>query len=262
MTIRIKPPLCYSRIGMRDNQEDCIFPLEGEATAQSRFFILCDGMGGHHHGEVASALVCETLSKFFTSHLLKDDVLSEALFKQGLSEAYDSLDKNDDGSYKKMGTTLVFIYLHSEGCFTAHIGDSRIYLVRPKKGIMHQSVDHSLVNDLLRIGEITPQEALNHPQKNIITRAMQPHLEQRCKAEIHQLTDIQAGDYLFLCSDGVLEQLTNEKLVAVLSDSSLSDDEKIKALEDISLHKTRDNFSAYLIPVDQIESENSFLILS
>ena len=252
MTIDIKQPLSYSHIGRKDNQEDAIYPTLGNASIHHRFFVLCDGMGGHHHGEVASNLVCEAFEKFFTSHPLKDGFLSEELFKQGLSAAYDALDENDDDSYRKMGTTLTFIYLHSGGCFAAHIGDSRIYHIRPNKGLMYQSNDHSLVNDLLRIGEITPEEAINHPQKNILTRVMQPHLERRYRAEICQLSDIQQGDYLFLCSDGVLEQLNNVQLFDILSNSKLSDQQKLTALEEISLHKTKDNFTAHLIPIDRV----------
>jgi len=255
MIISIKQPLSYSRAGKKEKQEDCIYPPGGKATGKNRFFILCDGMGGHNNGEMASSLVCETLGKFFESHPLKGGFLTEELFKQGLSEAYDALDKQDDGSFRKMGTTLAFIYFHKGGCFSAHIGDSRIYHIRLGKGLAYQSADHSLVNDLLRIGEITPEDTINHPRKNIITRVMQPYLEHRHKAEIHQLTDIQPGDYFFLCSDGVLEQLTNDKLIAVLSDITLSDEQKMNALEDISLNKTKDNFTAYLIPVDQVEYE-------
>ena len=257
MIISINQPLSYSHIGRRDNQEDCIYPSEEHATARNRFFILCDGLGGHNNGEVASKLVCETLGDFFEARLLEGGFLKEELFNRGLSEAYDALDKNDDGSFRKMGTTLAFIYFHKGGCFSAHLGDSRIYHIRPGKGLAYQSADHSLVNDLLKIGEITLEEAINHPQKNVITRAMLPHLKQRYKAEIHSLNDIQPGDYFFLCSDGVLEQLTNDKLVAVLSGTTLSDRQKMNALEEMSLDKTKDNFTAYLIPVSQVEYEEN-----
>jgi len=253
MTITINQPLSYSHIGQKPNQEDCVYPQAKAATPQHRFFILCDGMGGHSHGEVASRIVCETLGAFFESHPLEDGYLEESLFKQGLSKAYDALDEYDDGeSFRKMGTTLAFVCFHRGGCFTAHLGDSRIYQIRPGRGVVFQSIDHSLVNELLQIGEISEEEAVNYPHKNIITRAMQPHLEQRYKAEIHQLTDLQKGDYFFLCSDGVLEQLTNEALVSVLSDNSLSDGQKMKALEEISIGKTHDNFTAWLIGVDQV----------
>ena len=262
MKITIHQPLSYSHIGRKDNQEDSIYPPQGQATLKHRFFVLCDGMGGHNNGEVASRLVCETLGQFFESHTLKDGFLTEELFKEGLSTAYNTLDNNDDGSFKKMGTTLAFIYLHNGGCLSAHIGDSRIYHIRPGKGLMYQSSDHSLVNELLKIGEITPEEAINHPQKNVITRVMQPHLEQRYKAEIHQLTDIKAGDYFFLCSDGVIEKLTNDQIIAILSDKTISNEQKLKKFEEVGLNKTKDNFTAYLIPINQVKHKRHITITS
>lgn len=255
MKISIRPPLSYSHIGRKENQEDRIYPPKGNANEANRFFILCDGMGGHENGEVASETVSETLGHFFESGNPADGIVTDAFFNQGLAAAYDALDSKDNGAVRKMGTTLAFIYLHRKGCLAAHIGDSRIYQIRPGKGLLYQSSDHSLVNELLKIGEITPEEAEVYPQKNVITRAMQPNLERRYKAEIHQLTDIQPGDYFFLCSDGVLEQLTNDKLCSVLSDTTLSDIEKIKELQTIGEHVTKDNYTAYLIPIDQVEPE-------
>lgn len=85
-----------------------------------------------------------------------------------------------------MGTTLTFLCLHTNGATVAHIGDSRVYQLRPasKKSparIVFRTQDHSLVNDLVKIGEITEEEAKHHPQKNVITRAMQPCQEHRAK---------------------------------------------------------------------------------
>lgn len=255
MKISIRRPVSYSHIGRKDNQEDRIYPLQEQVSEASRFFILCDGMGGHENGEVASETVSESLGRFFESGKLTDGIVTDEFFNKGLAAAYDALDSKDNGAVRKMGTTLVFIYLHRKGCLVAHIGDSRIYQIRPGKGLLYQSSDHSLVNELLKIGEITPEEAEVYPQKNVITRAMQPNLERRFKAEIHQLSDIQPGDYFFLCSDGVLEKLTNEKLCSVLSDTALSDTEKMKTLEAIGENATKDNYTAYLIPIDQVESE-------
>jgi len=213
MVIRIRQPLSYSRMGKRDNQEDCIYPPEGQASSRNRFFILCDGMGGHNNGEVASNIVCETLGKFFESQPLEKGFLTDDLFKQGLSEAYDALDKQDDGAFRKMGTTLTFIYLHRGGCVAAHLGDSRIYHVRPGKGLAYQSADHTLVNDLLKIGEITPEEAINHPQKNIITRALgsSKHIE----ADFYRF-DLHEGDRVLLCTDGLHGELTDDEIADII----------------------------------------------
>lgn len=256
MKIIIRQPLCFSEIGRKDNQEDCIYPSAKEVNVQNRFFILCDGMGGHENGEVASATVCEALGKYFNSNIPEDGVMTPDLFKQALEYAYNELDKKDTGGLKKMGTTMTCLYLHKKGYLVAHIGDSRIYHIRPNTGIVYQSSDHSLVNDLLRAGELTEEEALNFPQKNVITRAMQPNLERRHKADVFSFSDIKKGDYFFLCCDGVLEQLTNDRLCEILSDKKLNDSQKLDAIKQVCDGKTKDNYTCYLIPVDDVVMED------
>ena len=260
MEIIIRKPLSFSRIGQKDNQEDCIYPAANKATTKNRFFILCDGMGGHEYGEVASKTVCQALSDFLNNHQPSQGIMTVELFNAALKHAYDELDKKDTGATLKMGTTMTCLYLHRKGYLVAHIGDSRIYHIRPsltdleneRLGILYQSSDHSLVNDLLRAGELTEEEALHFPQKNIITRVMQPHLERRYNADIYSFNNIQRGDYFFLCSDGILEQLTNEHLCEILSEDTLSDKEKLDAIKHVCDGKTKDNYTCYLIPIDDV----------
>lgn len=264
MEIKIRQPLSFSEIGRKDNQEDNVYPSPKEVTVANRFFILCDGMGGHENGEVASDTVCSALGQYFETHIPADGIVTTDYFKEALEYAYDELDKQDNGAVKKMGTTMTCLYLHKKGYLVAHIGDSRIYHVRPENtdltkgrlGIIYQSSDHSLVNDLLKAGELTEEEAINFPQKNIITRAMQPNLERRFKADVFSFTDIKAGDYFFLCSDGILEQLTNERLCEILSDTTTSDKQKLEAIRQVCYGNTKDNFTCYLIPIDKVISEN------
>lgn len=255
MKIKIRQPLCFSEIGRKDNQEDCIYPSAKSVSTKNHFFVLCDGMGGHENGEVASATVCESLGEYFENHQPEDGIMTPDLFKQALEYAYNELDKKDAGGLKKMGTTMTCLYLHKKGYLVAHIGDSRIYHIRPNTGIVYQSSDHSLVNDLLRAGELTEEEAINFPQKNVITRAMQPNLERRHKADIYSFNDIQKGDYFFLCCDGVLEQLTNDKLCEILSDKNSSDNQKLDAIKEVCDGKTKDNYTCYLIPIDDVVLE-------
>ena len=172
------------------------------------------------------------------------------------------MDKVDTGAVKKMGTTMTCLVLHKGGALVAHIGDSRIYHIRPslaskegRTGIIYQSADHSLVNDLLRAGEITEEEAVNFPQKNVITRAMQPHLERRYKADVYEISDVESGDYFFLCCDGVLEQLTNDRLGEILADETLDDEGKIAAIKAVCDGNTRDNYTCWLVPIDEVERE-------
>ena len=120
-------------LGKRDNQEDSIFPPLSDGPSGGSLFILCDGMGGHAAGEVASSTVCETMSQYIAAHPREDGLFDESDFDAALDAAYNALDAKDTEDEKKMGTTLTFAKFHAGGCFTAHIGDSRIYQVRPSE---------------------------------------------------------------------------------------------------------------------------------
>lgn len=244
-------------LGQRTNQEDSLFPALGKSTSDDRLFVLCDGMGGHEKGEVASATVCETLSRVILSAWHPGEVLSDELFLQALSAAYDALDAKDNGEERKMGTTLTFLCLHASGVTVAHIGDSRIYQLRPASKnsparIVFRTQDHSLVNDLVKIGEITEEEAKHHPQKNVITRAMQPCQEHRAKADIAHLTDVLPGDYFYMCSDGMLEEASDENILNIITKPNATDEQKLEMLRNVT-EENKDNHTAHLIHIDKVE---------
>ena len=246
-------------LGQRKNQEDSLFPALGKSTPDDRLFVLCDGMGGHEKGEVASATVCETISSTILSAWNPNEALSDKLFQQALSAAYEALDAKDNGEERKMGTTLTFLCLHANGATVAHIGDSRVYQLRPasKKSparIVFRTQDHSLVNDLVKIGEITEEEAKHHPQKNVITRAMQPCQEHRAKADIAHLTDIQPGDYFYMCSDGMLEEASDENILNIITKPNVTDEEKLEMLRQVT-EDNKDNHTAHLIHIDKVEGK-------
>lgn len=256
--IKLRTPLSFSEIGRKDNQEDFLYPSDVSET--SKVFILCDGMGGHENGEVASMTAATALGNYLDSC----SEVNIPVFETALSKAYDALDgidTNPGNSAKRPGTTLTCLCFNENSYLAAHIGDSRIYHIRPslynselkRGGILYQSSDHSLVNDLLKAGELTEEEARNFPQKNIITRAMQPHLENRYKADVYLFNDIATGDYFFMCCDGVLEQLSNQMLCETLADNALSDEQKLAKIKSICDGRTRDNYSCWLIPVDNVE---------
>ncbi len=250
-------PYNLQELGQRQNQEDSLFPGLDQQTKDDRLFILCDGMGGHEKGEVASATVCETMSKTILSRWTPNEPLSDELLQQAIAEAYDALDAKDNGEERKMGTTMTFVCFHAEGVTVAHIGDSRVYQLRPatKKepaSIVFKTRDHSLVNDLIDIGEITEEEAKNHPQKNVITRAMQPCQERRAKATIAHLTDIREGDYFYMCSDGMLEQTTDDNLLFIVTNKKKSDKEKVEMLREVT-KDNKDNHTAHLIYIDKVK---------
>ena len=229
MEITIRRPLGYSQIGRKDQQEDAVWPSFADVTSNNHCIVLCDGVGGSEHGEVASQTSSKVIGEYLTGIIAKSNYVCDEDVQDAVNMAYDKLEELDtdtsDGGTVSMATTLTCVCFHTDGILAAHMGDSRIYHVRPGQGLLYQSADHSLVNALLQAGELTVEEAKVFPRKNVITKAIQPHGNKRFKAEVHQLTDVKSGDYIFLCCDGVLEQLTNERLVEILS-LSCSDEEK------------------------------------
>lgn len=254
MKYKLFPPQAIYELGQRSNQEDNIFPAMGRATADDRLFIVCDGMGGHEHGEVASQAVATTIGQTLTRALADEPRFTDDSINRAIAAAYERLDQLDRGEARKMGTTLTLLCLHRGGVTAAHIGDSRIYHLRPATGeVRYLSRDHSLVMDLYQAGEITRDEMRTSPQRNVITRAMTPGKDDRTRADIVHIGDVQPGDYFYLCSDGMLEQMEDDDLLALVSDNT-TDSEKRETLIRATAGN-KDNHSAYLIHVERVEKE-------
>lgn len=244
-------------LGQRARQEDSIFPPYGKITAEDRLFVLCDGMGGHDAGDIASSTVAEAMGHAILAHVPNaEGPFTDDQFREALSEAFDALDSKDNGAAKKMGTTMTFLKFHSGGCTIAHIGDSRVYHIRSgataaETRILFQTTDHSLVNDLVRVGELTPEEAKTSPHKNVITRAMQPNMERRPKADIYHTSDLAAGDYFLMCSDGILEQMEDENLQYIFSEKTGDLAQKADMLIRVT-EQNHDNHTAVLVRIDEV----------
>lgn len=252
MGIQIKTPIHLHEKGRRDNNEDFLYPPIGKASTQDRLFMVCDGVGGSAKGEVASQLACNSFVDYFKQYPIDypDELyLEQALtFVEGKFDQY--LLENPDAH--GMGTTLTLLFLYSEGVVYAHIGDSRIYLIREHKPIPLTS-DHTLVNELVKAKVLTPEEAKDHPQRNVITRAIQGARVSKTKIEVNRLADVQAGDYFLMCSDGILEGVDEAALTQIFSVAK-SDQEVIDSIKQRCLLDAKDNFTAYLIPVETVKA--------
>lgn len=231
-----------------------MFPILNEANTTDRLFIVCDGMGGHENGEVASRLVCSELAKQLLAQWNPEQPLTDDVLRHALDLAQDRLDEHDNGSLRKMGTTLTLVALHRAGVTMAHIGDSRIYHMRPGCGILYKSRDHSLVYDLFMAGEITQEQMATAPNKNIITRALMPCQERRPRLDITHTTNVKPGDWFMLCSDGVLEQFTDEALFKTVTQTPAQ--QLRERLITLTAHNA-DNHTAWLIQVAAVESEET-----
>ncbi|MBR5639654.1 MAG: serine/threonine-protein phosphatase [Muribaculaceae bacterium] len=242
----------FHQLGHRENQEDSRFPDVDECRMGQMFFMVCDGVGGSEKGEQASGIVASHFGKKLSKMDLNEEFTDEKMLEV-LDDAYIALDDAADDSNRDMGTTLTMLCFHKGGCVMAHIGDSRIYQIRPLKGIIYRSDDHSLVNQLVRAGQITPEEAINHPQSNIITRCMGPTNpdQRRSMATVCYSSNVKEGDYFVLCSDGVLGCITDDELVDLL-DSPLTDEEKVAQLADICAESS-DNNTAWVVRIEDVE---------
>lgn len=250
MDVRIAQPLGYSELGGRSNNEDSIFPDPLYVSPRQKWFLVCDGVGGAERGEVASRLAATSLDAFLQQRPVA--VATDEYLQQAVAYVEDQFNAYfvENPQALGMATTLTLLYIHEAGATVAHIGDSRVYHVRDGR-VIWRTDDHSYVNELVRGGVITPVEALRHPQRNIITRALQGG-ERPVHPSVQVINDLRPGDYFFLCSDGVLERVSDELLEGTLHSRTDTNEQKLAKLRDYSYGNTRDNFTAYLIQIDQV----------
>jgi serine/threonine protein phosphatase PrpC len=234
-------------VGSKKNQEDYLWPVPGTASLQDRIFIVCDGVGGSESGEVASRIVSEWVG----TSLLKTPpaevglpLINELLEAARLKLVEFALLK---GLSTDMATTFTLLQLVKERAFIAWCGDSRVYHLR-KSEILFRTDDHSLVHSLIRKGELTEEEARNHPQKNLLLKAIRAD-DSRPEAEGHWIEDIREGDYFLLCTDGLLENIADSDLRFLLHQNELGEIDLVKAFRQYCYDKTRDNYSMYLVRV-------------
>lgn len=247
MYISLQRQCNFAQLGKRKSQEDCLYPSHTEMLTS--FFVVCDGVGGRGYGEVASHLVCQTFDQNLTNKQCKTLSPNDILFLVELS--YQTLHNNRAKS-PNMATTLAFMAKTDKGMLVAHMGDSRIYQLRKGKGVIFQTKDHSLVNDLIDSGKITVEEAVNHPQRNVITKCIfvTDNRKNYQTPSISLIRDIKPHDIFMLCTDGVYEMLNNNTLSEILlSDCSLKD--KTKELAFVCKN-SNDNNTAYLVEIADV----------
>lgn len=209
--------------------------------------VVCDGMGGTTGGQVASAIAVARFEEALRD-ALRDDMEAEQLRQVILSAiacANDAIRQEAarNAEYQHMGTTLVCAVTRPDMAVIGNIGDSRAYHITPE-GIFQISRDHSVVESMVAKGDITPQEARNHPNRNLITRALGPDINAR--ADTFELP-WKKDEFLLLCSDGLVNTVSDqEMLFEVLHDGDVND--CLDHLLQISLQRgAPDNITAVLL---------------
>lgn len=244
----------FYEAGRRKNNEDSIFPnpeIENmEGDTDNSLFLVCDGMGGHAKGEIASDIICTQLPLYFKENEVETsdkETLNRAVaFVEEKFDAY--ITKIPDAA--KMGSTMTLVHLHKNGVSLAHIGDSRIYQIRNHK-IIFETEDHSQVYALYKAGVIKNKADMrSHPDNNIILKAVMGASIKPVEPTVALLKDVQVDDIFFMCTDGVMEAFDDSELEQVFAESASIDTLAAKIVTKCR-ELSDDNFSGYLIKLSQ-----------
>lgn len=214
------------------------------ASFENETYVIADGMGGYAAGEVASHILVETVRDI----LLPKVHLDETDLKKAILCANDAILRkvHENPSYSGMGTTATIFHRENDMFFWAHVGDSRLYLLR-EHALRQITRDHSLVSDLVENGSITPDEARLHPKRNVITRAVGVATELIVDSGRFPAA---TRDVLLLCSDGLTAVLSDNAIYELLDtstrDGNLAERLIHKALEE----ESHDNISALVVLYD------------
>ena len=230
---------------VREHNEDSVTILKN--VNGEYLLVVADGMGGHRKGEVASALTVTHLGKRFTEsasigtkidavNWLSDNIneINKEILEYG--------DQNENS--KGLGTTVVAAIVTKEFLIFANIGDSSGYVMKNNK--LHRvTKPHTLVNFLVDAGDITEEQALNHPKKNVLMKAL--GATEKCEPDIFDVDN--GSDAVFLCSDGLTGMLNDEQIEKVLLENDLTVEEKVvKLIKKCNARGGSDNISvAYLV---------------
>jgi serine/threonine protein phosphatase PrpC len=182
---------------------------EDSLLARAPLFVVADGMGGAQAGEVASRIAVESFQGGLQDSSEPEQAL--ASLARGANSRIHEL-SHSHAEQAGMGTTLTAIYVGEREVFIAHVGDSRAYRLRDGE-LLRLTDDHSLVDELLRQGRLTPEEAVEHPQRSVITRALGPEGDVEVDTRSYEA---RGGDVYLLCSDGLTTMVPEDRLAAVL----------------------------------------------
>ena len=189
-------------------------------------FVVADGMGGHAGGEYASAIAVNTVEEIVSSMAVGGEADPDAdpveITRQKLSHAVRLSGRRifekarEQPEYHGMGTTVVVVLVEGGNAFVAHVGDSRVYLLRDGQ-IEQVTEDHSLIAEKIRHGLITPEEAKNHRMRNVITRSL--GYQEDVEVDL-QVRAVRRGDQYLLCSDGLSGHVEDEEMASLMAEQS------------------------------------------
>lgn len=226
----------------RETNQDYMYTSETAVGNLPNLFLVADGMGGHKAGDYASRFTVEQIVKYAGKSDRKEPV---AILKEAIREANYLLfeEASADSQKEDMGTTIVAAAIEKEQLYTANVGDSRLYIINCGE-ITQVTRDHSLVQEMVRLGEMDKEDAKEHPDKNIITRAIGVMPE--VTIDFFE-TSLKPGDIILMCSDGLTNMVEDEQIRRiVLSQRDIAEMAE-KLVEAANKNGGKDNITVVLI---------------
>jgi len=226
----------------RKENQDSVFASESPVGALPNLFIVADGMGGHRAGDYASKATVEQMCSTIAKAKADSPIL---VLREAITKANDLIYEKamENAELEGMGTTVVAASVIGDRLQVVNVGDSRLYLIS-KGSISQITVDHSLVEEMVRVGTIDRETARTHPNKNIITRAI--GVAAQVQPDFFTMT-VGEGDLILLCSDGLTNMLEDAEILQVLeTDNSLEDKGRI-LVKAANMRGGKDNISVVLI---------------
>lgn len=194
----------------REMNQDYYFATDTNLGNLPNLFIVADGMGGHKAGDYASRHTIERAVASISRNSSEEPV---TIIQEAISKANELLvaESNEDETKSGMGTTLVIATLVGDKLIVANVGDSRLYVISDM--VRQITRDHSLVDEMVRLGELNPSEARSHPDKNIITRAI--GAQKNVKADFFEV-ELAKDDYVLMCTDGLTNMVRDEEILDIV----------------------------------------------
>ncbi len=225
------------------NQDDYHIDPDG------RFFIVADGMGGHAGGQEASKLATEAIQAHLDEHW-QSQVASEELIEQAFYKANQSIlqDQQNHPERPDMGTTAVVFMFRQGQSWCAHVGDSRLYRLRSST-LEQITEDHTWVARAMKAGDLTPEQARTHQWRHVLSQCLGRKDLQQVDV---QMMDVQPGDRLLLCTDGLTEELSDNLISSYIQPRLDGEEAAAMLIESAKEKGGRDNITVVIVEVDDI----------
>ena len=228
----------------RSMNQDSIFYTDEAVGPVQNLYIVADGMGGHKAGDVASRTI-EAATEYIRESETRNPV---TLLKRSIIYANDKVYKlalSDPDDYAGMGTTFVAAIIDDGTMYVANIGDSRLYIVNSE--IKQITMDHSLVEELIRNGQLDRNKGRNHPEKNIITRAL--GIGDGVVPDFFEV-ELASDDKVLLCSDGLSNMIEDDEIRDIISGTDDLNEACRKLIDRANYYGGKDNISAVVVAID------------